>query len=75
MIRRLGSGDEEPLRELSRRFKQHVPAPEAAEAFLADPRHVVLVAGGLDSFLLGYVLARIDGRTVIRTRMNASTLG
>ena len=65
MIRRLGPGDGETLRELDRRFKEHVVTPEAAEAFLAEPRHVVLLAGGRDGFLLAYVLDRIDGRTAV----------
>jgi ribosomal protein S18 acetylase RimI-like enzyme len=63
VIRRLGPGDQATLQELDRRFNEHVASPAAAEAFLADPRHVVLVAGELDGFLLAYVLARIDGRT------------
>jgi ribosomal protein S18 acetylase RimI-like enzyme len=62
VIRRLGPGDGESLRELDRRFEKRVPSPEAAEAFLADSRHVVLVAGEYDGFLLAYVLDRIDGR-------------
>jgi ribosomal protein S18 acetylase RimI-like enzyme len=63
VIRRLGPGDEETLRELDRRFKEHVASPQAAAVFLCDQRHVALVAGGLDGFLLAYVLPRIDGRT------------
>ena len=62
MIRRLGPGDGEALRELDRRFKEHVASPDAAEEFLADPTHVVLLAGEHDGFLLAYVLDRIDGR-------------
>ena len=63
MIRRLGPGDGEELRELNSRFKEHVPSLETAEAFLSDAGHVVLVAGELDGFLLAYILPRIDGRT------------
>ncbi len=63
MIRRLRSGDGEDLQELCRRFKEHVPSLEAAEEFLTNNRHVVLVAGELDGFLLAYIMARIDGRT------------
>jgi hypothetical protein len=44
MVRRLGPGDEKTLRELDRRFKEHVASTEAAAAFLRDGRHVVLVA-------------------------------
>jgi hypothetical protein len=45
VIRRLQPGDSELLRELDRHFKQQVLSSEAAEGFLADRRHVVLVAG------------------------------
>jgi ribosomal protein S18 acetylase RimI-like enzyme len=62
VIRRLGPGDEEELRELNGRFKERIPTLEEAEIFLADPRHVILAADELDGFLLAYVLARIDGR-------------
>jgi len=65
VIRRLGPGDSEELRELGRRFKERVPSLEAAEAFIADPRHVVLVASELDGFLLAYVMARIDRRMAV----------
>jgi ribosomal protein S18 acetylase RimI-like enzyme len=65
VIRRLGPGDGEELLELDRRFKELVPSGEAAEAFIADPRHLVLVAGELDGFLLAYVVARIDGRAAV----------
>ncbi len=65
VIRRLRAGDGGELVEVARRFKEHVPTPEAADAFLLDPRHVVFVEGKLDGFLLAYVLSRMDGRTAV----------
>jgi len=38
---------------------------QTAEDFLADPGHVVLVAGEHEGFLLAYVMPRIDGRTAV----------
>ena len=60
MVRRLRPGDGEALRELALRFKSAAPSTEAAAAFLADERNVV-IAAGTDGFALGYELPRFDG--------------
>jgi hypothetical protein len=43
VIRRLGPDDGETLRRVDRKFKEHVASRVAAEAFVRDDAHVVVM--------------------------------
>jgi ribosomal protein S18 acetylase RimI-like enzyme len=54
---------------MARRFKEHAPTVEQSRAFLADDRNWLLAAvddeGRPVGFLLAYLMARWDGRSMV----------